>query len=312
MKRIILIVYLLGLLSVDAHGQLNISGDPPLPLAYGGTAAATAAAAATSLGVGTADSPSHAALTLTNTGQSFTMSGATTTYRFAAVTSTGGELRMGIDNSAGGGLFQGSAAYATLFGSNNNTEVDFGQGGNTVVRMGIGATVNNGTFIINNATIPAGYSFYVGAGTSGLNGRVYAANLTNANGQDYVCFNTSTGEIEHNVTTCNLSSLRYKNWNGPIDRDVIELLMAMEPGRYVSKNLGVPEERADHTEHFGFVAEQMASIDSRLVVYDKEGLPVGVQYELLTAPIVAGFQIQERRIRKLEADIDELKKQLNK
>jgi hypothetical protein len=45
-----------------------------------------------------------------------------TTRSYAEITNTGGSLRIGLDNSAGGNLVAGTAAYAGVFGTSNATE----------------------------------------------------------------------------------------------------------------------------------------------------------------------------------------------
>lgn len=96
--------------------------------------------------------------------------------------------------------------------------------------------------------------------------------------------------------------MRFKDWLGPIDRNPVDLLLKLNPGRYIKKGGGssVPAEQ-DWAEHFGFIAEEVAAIEPRLATFDAEGNPLGVQYQLLTAPLVAAFQREHALVLELSA-----------
>ena len=52
----------------------------------------------------------------------------------------------------------------------------------------------------------------------------------------------------------------------------------------------MPPERADWTQHAGFLAEEVEKVEPRLVNHDKEGRPHGVQYEMYSAVLTRYLQ----------------------
>lgn len=163
------------------------------------------------------------------------------------------------------------------------------------------------TFLTDTLTATKlGATTSVAIGTSTMRGvlntvgQIFMSSLTSsaANQTDSLCL-SSTNEVimDTQIGGCIVSSLRYKDWLGPINRDSTDLLLALKPGRYIRKD------SKDTREHFGFLAEDVAKIEPRLATFDSAGKPEGVQYQLLTAPIIAAFQQLEARIKALEAHI---------
>src|SRR5439155_3448739 len=136
----------------------------------------------------------------------------------------------------------------------------------------------------NGAT---GYTFYVNSGTSGLNGRVYAANLTTSAGvqNGYIC-QATTDELIADSGLCLASSARFKDWLADMTcEEASRIVQNMKPGWFRYKNIGMPPERADWTVHAGFLAEEVEKVEPRLVNHEKDGRPHGVQYEMYSAVI---------------------------
>jgi hypothetical protein len=73
-------------------------------------------------------------ITVTN-GQVLQGSGQTTSRQFIDFTNTGGRFQLGVDSSAGGGMFTGSAAYSTSLGTVGATSLHFAT--NNTVRVTI-------------------------------------------------------------------------------------------------------------------------------------------------------------------------------
>lgn len=96
------------------------------------------------------------------------------------------------------------------------------------------------------------------------------------------------------------SSIRYKTEVIDITDDDISVLGKLRPIKYHSRA------KADdpRKQHFGLIAEEVAEIDERLVLYTRERgklIPDGVQYERIIPLLVAKIQQLEQRIAKLEA-----------
>ena len=79
---------------------------------------------------------------------------ATTSYAYSYYVNTGAAMYLGIERSTGQGLFTGSSAYATVFGSNNATNLQFGTNG--IIR----ATITSGGNFGFNTTTPNNISGY--------------------------------------------------------------------------------------------------------------------------------------------------------
>lgn len=196
-----------------------------------------------------------------------------------------------------------------------------GTGISVVLADGSGTTsgLTVWTFVVNGASLPAGYVFSVEAGTSRMNGRVYAANLIASSGLQtgVVCISAS-GELINDSVACLASSRRFKTILDPygnhidaltaapnlglMNIDALALVMKMQPVQFTYKNEGWNPDRADWSEHFGFFAEDVAKIEPRLVNFEHDGVtPHGVQYDMYTAVLTKAIQQLESRVVMLEA-----------
>lgn len=63
------------------------------------------------------------------------LGGTTTAYHHATISNTGGNLRIGVDNSAGTGLISYGTAYGSVVGTNNATDLNLFANGATVLRL---------------------------------------------------------------------------------------------------------------------------------------------------------------------------------
>ena len=65
----------------------------------------------------------------------------------------------------------------------------------------------------------------------------------------------------------------------------------------------------DHRVQPFLGARYTASVDNRLASFDKEGEPLGVRYENMTAVLVAAIQEQQGQIKRLQREVKELQKE---
>src|SRR5262249_20252463 len=57
------------------------------------------------------------------------------------------------------------------------------------------------------------------------------------------------------------------------------------------------------TPQFGLIAEEVAKVNSALVVFDKEGKPYTVRYEAVNAMLLNEFLKEHRKVEELEATV---------
>ena len=99
------------------------------------------------------------------------------------------------------------------------------------------------------------------------------------------------------------SSIHYKTDVQPLDKSDADKLLALQPITFRSKCAG-----DDPTQtHLGFIAEDVAAIEPRLVQWDNAA-PRSVSYDRISVLAVAKLKEQEARIEALLARIEELEK----
>lgn len=110
-----------------------------------------------------------------------------------------------------------------------------------------------------------------------------------------VCWTTSTGNLTvDTTTTCLLSSAKFKHDIAPLEGSLATTL-ALRPVSYVYN-----AEQFIPGQQVGFVAEDVALIDKRLVSLNEDGTPKSVRYQQLTAVLAGAIQELEKRIEALE------------
>ena len=124
-----------------------------------------------------------------------------------------------------------------------------------------------------------------------------------------VCYGQQAGamgNITHTngTSACSASSRRFKHDITPLD-DVSGLaeVLALKPVsfKYNSEYLGGFINDPNWTKNFvGFIAEDVANIDPRLISTDDKGLPVNVQYPNITAILTKAVQEQQDEIQRLK------------
>ncbi len=104
---------------------------------------------------------------------------------------------------------------------------------------------------------------------------------------DYLCWNTVTHEIEAG-TTCTLSSEKFKTNIVPLSSvSGLDEVLALKPVSFTFIK-GYGDNGA--TTQLGFIAEQAALVDSRLVTRDEQGNPNGFVYANFTSVLTKAIQ----------------------
>lgn len=161
---------------------------------------------------------------------------------------------------------------------------EFGVGYRTLVLQSIGGAVQ-----INGATALPGLATSSGATTGTL------------------CWTTGTGNVNvDTTTTCLLSSAKYKKDEKPLEGGLRKTL-ALRPVSYMLRDQYNPTGLG---EQIGFLAEDVAKVDPRLVSIDStDGSPHAVRYQQLTAVLTKAIQEQQAQIRRLERRLATLERE---
>jgi hypothetical protein len=98
---------------------------------------------------------------------------------------------------------------------------------------------------------------------------------------------------------------RYKEDIKPVDK-ASETLFALKPVSFRAKgNMG-----AGNVKLYGLIAEDVATVDPDLVVYNPEGQPETVRFDSINAMLLNEFHKEHRKNEEQEATIARLEKQL--
>ena len=180
----------------------------------------------------------------------------------------------------------GSRALENNHGGHDNIALgyragaNFSPGSNNIYIGSIGLTGESGTIRIGDAdqtkTFIAGIS---GAGVTG------ASVVVNASGQ----LGTAP------------SSQRFKDEIKPMDK-ASEAIFALEPVTFRYKKDLDP----DGIRQFGLVAEELARVNSDLVVRDAGGKPYTVRYDAVNAMLLNEFLKEHRKVENLESALAQL------
>lgn len=124
----------------------------------------------------------------------------------------------------------------------------------------------------------------------------YFPHLALADTGDYVCYNSSTGELDYE-TTCTVSSIRDKARVTALAGALREV-MALHPVQFYYR---APFAASRPGPQVGLIAEQVLPLDRRLVAFNAKGQPASVYYENLTAVLAGAIQTQQKEIEALWA-----------
>lgn len=147
-------------------------------------------------------------------------------------------------------------------------------------------------------------SIYVGTninagGTMNLPGLTSSSAATTGT----LCWTTGTGNVNvDTTTTCLLSARKYKQNIFSLPSS-LNTIMALRPVSYELK----PEFDPTHIgEQVGFIADEVATVDPRLVSFDEAGDPHAMRYQQLTALLTKAMQEQQLEITSLKARLTAL------
>ncbi len=210
----------------------------------------------------------------------------------------------GYDGTNWGGTsgFDGSIQYVaaeSFTTSAHGTKIVFASTPTTTKVLATGMTLqaSGGLTIGNVATDP-------GIGSLQINANAFAPNLPTTTGAlaAALCWTATTGQFQRdtNAGGCLVSSARYKHDIKPLSGSLAEV-MAMRPVSFVyNKEVGVEGDQV------GFIAEQMALIDPKLVGFNPNGEAQSVRYMQLTARLAGAIQELKYANDNLEARVKEL------
>ena len=282
-------------LSVTTTGKFNTAlGAGTLLANTGDNNTATGAGTLLSNTTGSFNTANGAFALFTNTtGTSNTSNGAFSLLNnTTGVENTANGYRALSGNATGvGNTAHGSQALVQSTGNNNialgaHAGFNISTGSNNIHIGNVGAGNESGTVRIgdNNQT-----KTFV-AGIDGVN-----------QGSPTVVFiNTLTGQLG---TTPPSSSRRYKKEIKPMDT-ASEAVLALKPVtfHYNSDKTCTPQ--------FGLIAEEVAAVDSDLVLRDENGEIYTVRYEAVNAMLLNEFLKEHRKNEKQEATIARLQEQI--
>jgi Chaperone of endosialidase len=165
---------------------------------------------------------------------------------------------------------------------------------------GSNLTTGNSNIDIGNAGV-AGESTTIRIGNEDVHTAIFIAGI---NGVDEgsptaVFINTTTGRLG---TTPPASSRRFKKAIKPMDK-VSEAILALKPVTFQYKN-----DKRD-TAQFGLVAEEVAKVDSDLVLRDKNGEIYSVRYEAVNAMLLNEFLKEHRKVEELKSAMAQQRKE---
>lgn len=115
-----------------------------------------------------------------------------------------------------------------------------------------------------------------------------------------LCWTTGTGNVtEDPSSTCLVSARRFKDHIEPLDTGLAEVLR-LQPVRYhlkeaVAASIDDPSNYA-YGEQVGFIAEDVAGVDQRLVTYEADGQAHSVRYLQMTALLAHALQEEHARV----------------
>jgi trimeric autotransporter adhesin len=282
-------------LSVTTTGKFNTAvGAGTLLANTGDNNTATGAGTLLSNTTGSFNAANGAFALFTNTtGTSNTSNGAFSLLNnTTGVENTANGYRALSGNATGvGNTAYGSQALVQSTGNNNialgaHAGFNISTGSNNIHIGNVGAGNESGTVRIgdNNQT-----KTFI----AGING-------VNQGSPTAVFINTLTGQLG---TTPPSSSRRYKKEIKPMDT-ASEAVLALKPVtfHYNSDKTCTPQ--------FGLIAEEVAAVDSDLVLRDENGEIYTVRYEAVNAMLLNEFLKEHRKNEKQEATIARLQEQI--
>jgi hypothetical protein len=207
----------------------------------------------------------------------------------------------GSNNTANGDntLFNNNGDNNTAIGARALYSNTTGQG-NMALGAGAGSNLTTGdnNIDIGNAGV-AGESNTIRIGTQGTHMATYVAGIFGATVTEGVGVIV---DINGHLGTA-VSSMRFKDEIKPMDK-ASEAILTLKPVTFHYKT------DAKGTPQFGLIAEEVAKVNSHLVIRDRDGQPYTVRYEAVNAMLINEFIREHHRVQAQQNDIDALKTEL--
>jgi hypothetical protein len=280
-----------------------------------GAVQVTAQGAANSVLIANAGAPSFSATpTLTslalnaaaNTGLTITVTGGGSTALLTATNSTNGRtVNIGILDGFNGGF--NTLTGEVLLQIAGSTWLDIGNSGTTSV-FATGNVKVNSAIASSSKTTGSG----IFGGGVGIAGALFTDTInvismaqTSAAQSGTVCYASGTGLLTYDATLgCLASTLDVKDdWTDIAPSECFSKVVAMKAGSFKYKTgMGLPA-----GEQVGFNAQQMATVDERLVARDTNGKLLGVRYQQASALYACALQAVKADNDNLRVEIRQLK-----
>jgi hypothetical protein len=186
------------------------------------------------------------------------------------------------DNTTGfSNTANGDSALVVNSGS-NNTAIG--------AAAGLSLTTGSGNVCIGTAV----------GGVAGESNRTRIRNIgSTAIGGGINVVISGTGGIGDQVLGYASSSRRYKEEIKPMEK-ASETLFALKPVTFRAKGNINPA----HVKHYGLIAEDVAAVDSDLVVYNPEGKPETLRFDSINAMLLNEFLKEHSKVQELEAALE--------
>lgn len=216
---------------------------------------------------------------------------------FGSYNTAGGDQALRSNTSGGNNTAIGaSSLYANTIGNRN---IALG------VNAGNSLTTGDDNIDIGNSGVAA-ESATIRIGTNGTHAKTFIAGINGATSASGIAvFVNASGQL--GTLT---SSARFKE-NIEDMSNISTDLLKLRPVTFVYKDEAAD---GDKTLQYGLIAEEVAKINPALVMFDKEGKPYTVRYQMLTPMLVNELQKehkankeQNEKIQSLQKQIDELK-----
>lgn len=241
------------------------------------------------------------------------------------VTSTSGMRNNAMGFQAGNLISTGTrnnimgwAAGSILTTGSNNTIIGHNVAGTTLqtgsnnVLIGTSNSLDTAAASTSNTIQIAAGSTAVwsttGAGTpstaaSSITGTLALPNITTGTNADFACF-TSGHVFVQQASACTISKRELKENFSEVTRvEAMDDIMALRPTQFnFKKTLPANGDPNATTTQFGFIADEVASVDNRLAIYDNDmKTPKSYRQEAMIALLVKGMQEQQRQIEELQS-----------